>query len=99
MPITQFYDKLEPNQSHGDKGSLMQAQLAPLQHALRRLQYESKAVASQLEQLNTAASLSTGGGIRLRQMQDKAQALQQCIDDKLQQVCNWLCPVTLACKL
>jgi len=88
VPITQFYDKLEPNQAHGDKGSLMQAQLAPLRHALRNLQYESKAVASQLEQLSTAASLTTGGGTRVQQMQDKAQALQQCIDDKLQQVWN-----------
>jgi len=99
VPITQFYDKLEPNQAHGDKGSLMQAQLAPLQHALRKLQYESKAVASELEQLNTAASLSTGAGTRLQQMQDKAQALQQCIDDKLQQVWNCLCSVTLAFRL
>ncbi len=76
----------------------MQAQLAPLQHALCKLQYESKAVASQLEQFTTAASLTTGGGTCLQQMQDKAQALQQCIDDKLQQVWNWLCPVTLTFK-
>ncbi len=76
----------------------MQAQLAPLQHARRKLQYESKAVASELEQFNTAASYTTSGGTRVQQMQDKAQALQQCIDDKLQQVWNCLCPVTLAFK-
>lgn len=76
----------------------MQAQLAPLQHALRKLQYESKAVASELDQLSMAASLMAGGGTRVQQMQDKAQALQQCIDDKLQQVWNCLCPATLAVK-
>lgn len=77
----------------------MQAQLAPLQRVLCKLQYESKAVASQLEQFSTAASLSTGGGTCLQQMQDKAQALQQCIDDKLQEVWSCLCSVTLAFRL
>lgn len=76
----------------------MQVKMAALQHALRKLQYESKAITSELELFNTAASYTTSGGTRVQQMQDKVQALQQCIDDKLQQVWNCLCPVTSSVK-
>ncbi|DBA94023.1 TPA: Leucine-rich repeat-containing protein 9 [Trebouxia sp. C0004] len=76
----------------------LKAQLAPLQHALRKLQYESKAVAAELEQFSTAASLTTGGGTRVQQMQHKAQALQQCIDEKLQQVARQEMELAAACK-
>ena len=66
----------------------VQVQLGPLLHVLRRLQCESKAVSAEAGQLRTAASLTTGSGSRMQQLHHKAQALQQCIDDKLQQVAD-----------
>ena len=55
---------------------------------LRKLQHESKSVSSELAQVSTAASQPTSGGTHMQQMQFKAQRLQQCIDDKLQEVTN-----------
>lgn len=66
---------------------LLQAHLGPLLQGLSKLQYESKAVSSELDPATTA--FMSGGGHRRQQLQVKAQALQQCIDDKLEQVsCN-----------
>ncbi|KAA6416898.1 MAG: Leucine-rich repeat-containing 9, partial [Trebouxia sp. A1-2] len=76
----------------------LKVKMAALQHALRKLQYESKAITSELELFNTAASYTTSGGTRVQQMQDKVQALQQCIDDKLQQVANQEQELEAACK-
>ena len=63
----------------------MQAQLAPMHAALRKLQYEFKAVSSEVSQMSTAASLMAGASNRVLQMQHKSQALQSCIDSKLQE--------------
>lgn len=64
----------------------LQAHLGPVLHSLHKLQYESKAVSSEVKQAGATASLVADGGTRMQQMQHKAQALQQCIEDKLHQV-------------
>lgn len=73
---------------------MLQAHLGPFLQGLSKLQYESKAVSSELDPATTA--FMSGGGDRRQQLQVKAQALQQCIDDMLEQVrrnidskCNW----------
>ena len=63
-----------------------QAHLGPLHAALRKLQYELKAVSSEVNQMSTAATLMAGASNRILQMQHKSQALQSCIDSKLQEV-------------
>lgn len=65
---------------------MLQAHLAPLLRGLRKLQYESKAVSCELDAAATAGGLMKGGGQRQQQLREKAQALQLCIDDMLQQV-------------
>ena len=61
--------------------TMLQASLSPHVHGLRKLQYESKAISSELEP--TTATFSASSGPRQQQLQEKLQALQQCIDDKL----------------
>lgn len=70
----------------------VQVQLGPLLHVLRKLQYEDKAVSAEAGQLGSAASLTNGSGSRIQQLHHKAQALQQCIAVKLQQVANKCLP-------
>ena len=43
-------------------------------------------MSSEVKQAGATASLVADGGTRMQQMQHKAQALQQCIEDKLHQV-------------
>lgn len=65
---------------------LLQAHLAPLLQQVRKLQYDSKAVSSELDPATTAAAIMNGSGHRRQQLQEKAQTLQLCVDNKLQQV-------------
>ena len=76
----------------------MQAHLAPLHLALRKLQHELKAVSSEMDQMSTAASLMAGASNRILQMQHKAQALQSCIDQKLKKVHDQEQQLAAACK-
>lgn len=65
---------------------VLQAHLGPLLQQVRKLQYDSKAVSSELDPATTAVAFMHGSGHRRQQLQEKAQALQQCIDAKLEQV-------------
>ena len=65
---------------------MLQAHLGPLLQGVRKLQYDSKTVSSELDPATTAAAFMNGSGLRRQQLQEKAQALQQCIDSKLQHV-------------
>ena len=68
------------------KPLLLQAHLQPVLQSLRKLQYESKAIGCELEPGTAAASFMMASGPRMQQLQEKADALQQCIHAKLQQV-------------
>ncbi|KAL3151478.1 hypothetical protein ABBQ38_012478 [Trebouxia sp. C0009 RCD-2024] len=76
----------------------LQAHLAPLLRGLRKLQYESKAVSCELDAAATAGGLMKGGGQRQQQLREKAQALQLCIDDMLQQGAAKERDLAAACK-
>lgn len=66
--------------------TLLQAHLAPLLQGLQKLQYESKAVSSELDAAATGGGLMQGEGQRQQQLREKAQALQLCVNDLLKQV-------------
>lgn len=69
----------------------VQVQLKPLQDAMRCLQYHSKACAAELDQSALGASDSPRKTVLVQELQQKRQALNQCIADKRAEVSSiWL---------
>ena len=71
---------------HQQQPLWVQVLLGPALQVLNKMQYEAKAITSEWDQGGIAASLMAGSSSRLLQMQHKAQAVQRCIDHKLEQV-------------